>query len=118
VQEQNRKILKTVPITDLIVTCPPKDPTIQDPNNLCAHLLAFQRKTSQTGETGYDVEFDRVIDQPGHPEYRQHYVVSYPMLPNTVLVGTVPPTPSSTTPSPQTTQRTGATTSTTTQRKT
>jgi hypothetical protein len=67
-----------------------------DPGNDCADLTALQRKTVQTGETGYDVAFDRVIDQPGQPERRQRYHVHYPMLPNKVLVGIVPPTTTST----------------------
>ena len=40
-------------------------------------------RPSQPARPGYDVEFDRVIDQPGKPERRQHYRVHYPMLPNT-----------------------------------
>src|SRR5215510_12581074 len=47
-------------------------------------------------EKGYDVEFDRVIDQPGRPQVRQHYRVHYPMLQNTVLVGTAPVTTTTT----------------------
>ena len=49
------------------------------------------------GETGYDVEFDRVIEAPGRPTERQHYQVHYPMLQNTVLVGTTPATTTTTT---------------------
>jgi vancomycin resistance protein YoaR len=95
VREENRKILHTEPITDRLVPCSQATPT-DDPNGVCAHLQAPERETVTNGETGYDVEFDRVIDQPGHPEVRQHYRVHYPMLQNTVLVGTAPP-PSSTT---------------------
>jgi vancomycin resistance protein YoaR len=94
--EANRKILKTEPITDRIVPCPAKKPT-DDPNNDCAHLTALQRETTAGGETGYDVEFDRVILQPGKAPIRQHYQVHYPMLQNTVLVGTMPPAPTTTT---------------------
>jgi vancomycin resistance protein YoaR len=99
-KEANRKIVHTEPITDRTVPCPAEKPA-DDPNNDCAKLTAFERKTVATGETGYDVAFDRVIEQPGKPTIVQHYRVHYPMLQNTVLVGTVPPT---TTTSPTTTK--------------
>jgi vancomycin resistance protein YoaR len=94
--EANRKILKTVPITDRLVPCPAKKPT-DDPNNDCAHLTALERETTAGGETGYDVEFDRMILQPDKAPIRQHYQVHYPMLQNTVLVGTTPAPPTTTT---------------------
>ena len=93
--EANRKILHVEPITDRLVTCPAKKPT-DDPNNQCAKLTALVRETAATGETGYDVEFDRVIETPGRPTVRQHYRVHYPMLQNTVLVGTTPATTTTT----------------------
>jgi vancomycin resistance protein YoaR len=97
VKEENRKILHTEPITDRLVPCSAAKPT-DDPNNACANLHGLERETVATGETGYDVEFDRVIDQPGRPEVRQHYRVHYPMLQNTVLIGTAPaPSTTSTT---------------------
>jgi vancomycin resistance protein YoaR len=108
--EANRKIIHTEPITDRLVPCPATKPT-DDPNNQCAHLSALERETVATGETGYDVEFDRVITQPGKPEVRQHYRVHYPMLQNTVLVGTAPAT--TTTTAPQTTGPKTTTTPTT-----
>jgi vancomycin resistance protein YoaR len=95
VSEENRNLIHTEPITDELLTCPVKEPT-DDPNNDCADLTAFERETALTGETGYDVEFERVIDQPGQPERRQRYHVHYPMLPNKVLVGIKPPTTTST----------------------
>jgi vancomycin resistance protein YoaR len=104
VKEENRQILHTEPITDRFVPCPAAKPT-DDPNNACAHLQALARDTVAIGETGYDVEFDRVIDQPGHPEVRQHYRVHYPMLQNTVLVGTAPSTSTTTTPTTATTTK-------------
>ncbi len=121
--EANRKILKTVPITDRLVPCPAKKPT-DDPNNHCATLTAFERVTTATGETGYDVEFDRVITQPGRKPDRQHYQVHYPMLQNTVLVGTAPAAPttitttkkSTATTAPHTTTSKPTTTSTTAHR--
>jgi vancomycin resistance protein YoaR len=95
VREENRKLIHTEPITDQLLTCPVKKAT-DDPANDCADLTALQRTTVQTGETGYDVEFDRVIEQPGQPQRRQHYRVHYPMLPNKVLVGIIPPTTTAT----------------------
>ena len=93
--------MHTEPITDRLVPCPAKKPT-DDPNNDCATLTALETKDVAPGETGYDVEFDRVITQPGHPTVRQHYHVHYPMLQNTVLVGTAPPTTTTTTTKPAT----------------
>ena len=111
--EENRKILSTVPIADKPVNCPVADPTV-DPNNLCATLAKGQQKVATGGETGYDVEFDRVIDEPGQPPRRTHYYVHYPMLPNTVLVGTAPPTTTTTTTTRTTTGTTGKPAKTTT----
>ncbi len=93
--EANRKIVHTEPITDRLVPCPATKPA-DDPNNDCAKLTALERETTATGETGYDVEFDRVITQPGHATVIQHYRVHYPMLQNTVLVGTAPATTTTT----------------------
>jgi vancomycin resistance protein YoaR len=84
--ETNRKILHTEPITDRLIPCPVSKPT-DDPNNSCPKLLAGEHDTIASGETGYDVEFDRLITQPGKPPVQTHYRVHYPMLPNTVLVG-------------------------------
>jgi vancomycin resistance protein YoaR len=86
VREDNRKILKTEPITDQLIPCPVTKPT-DDPNNLCPGLKPGERVAVGSGETGYDVQFDRVITQPGRPEQRTHYTVHYPMLPNKYLVG-------------------------------
>jgi hypothetical protein len=94
VREENRREFNPVPITDQLITCPAK-PEI-DPTNICGSLSALERSTLATGEPGWDVEFDRVIDQPGKPERRHHYRVHYPMLKNKILVGTTPAT--STTP--------------------
>jgi vancomycin resistance protein YoaR len=109
--EANRTILHTEPITDRLVTCPAPKPA-DDPNDACAKLTAFQREISAPGETGYDDEFDRVIEQPGRPTVRQHYRVHYPMLPNTVLVGTAPPTTTTTIPPKTPTTRARTTTTT------
>jgi vancomycin resistance protein YoaR len=120
--EANRKILHVEPITDRLVTCPAEKPT-DDPNNQCAKLTALVRETAATGETGYDVEFDRVIETPGRPTVRQHYRVHYPMLQNTVLVGTTPATTTTATTAPKpptstpTTQRPAPKTTTTAPRR-
>jgi vancomycin resistance protein YoaR len=102
--EANRKIIHTEVITDRLVDCPAKKPT-DDPNNKCATLAAGERLTTATGETGYDVEFDRVITQPGKATITQHYRVHYPMLQNTVLVGKAPPVTTTTTVKPTTTTK-------------
>jgi vancomycin resistance protein YoaR len=119
--EANRKILHVEPITDRLVTCPAKQPT-DDPNNHCAKLTALVREIAATGETGYDVEFDRLIETPGRPAVRQHYRVHYPMLQNTVLVGTTPATTTTTAttapkPSTPTTKRPAPKTTTTAPRR-
>jgi vancomycin resistance protein YoaR len=111
--EANRQILHTEPITDRVVPCPAKNPT-DDPTDACAKLTALERETVAGGETGYDVEFDRVIEQPGQPTVIQHYQVHYPMLQNTVLVGTAPATTTTTTPGPTTTKPGAKPTTTTT----
>jgi vancomycin resistance protein YoaR len=112
VREENRRAFNPVPITDQLITCPAK-PEI-DPTNLCAGLSALERTTLATGEPGWDVEFDRVIDQPGRAERRHHYRVHYPMLRNKILVGTTPATSTtSTTKKGRTTTTTAKSTPTT-----
>jgi vancomycin resistance protein YoaR len=86
VHEINRQILHTEPITDSLLPCPVSRPTL-DPNNVCAVLAPGEHSTVQGGETGYDVTFTRVIDQPGKPERSMRYQVHYPMLPNRILIG-------------------------------
>src|SRR5262249_32676770 len=110
VKEENRKVLHTEPITDRLVPCSVAKPS-DDPNNACADLPALQRETVATGETGYDVEFDRVIDEPGQAEVRQHYRVHYPMLQNTVLIGTTPATSTTSTTTNTTTAKSSSTSS-------
>jgi len=46
-----------------------------------------------SGANGFDVAFDRVIEQPGRAERREHYTWHYTMLPNHVLVGSLPAPP-------------------------
>jgi vancomycin resistance protein YoaR len=107
VREENRRVLKEVPVTENVITCPVKKAT-DDPTNICASLKPGARSTAQTGETGFDVTFERVIDQPGKPQYRRRYSVHYPMLPVRILVGAGPPA-SATTAGPGTTKVTPTT---------
>ncbi|HET9728600.1 MAG TPA: VanW family protein [Acidimicrobiia bacterium] len=88
VREDNRHEYNFVPISDQLIKCPVDKPEL-DPNNDCARLNLFEKQTVATGEPGWDVTFERVIDEPGKPERREHYRAHYPMLPNKVLVGTV-----------------------------
>ena len=99
-REENLTTSNPVPVTDKLVPCPA--PKTVDPTDQCATLSAFQTEQISTGDSGFDVAFDRVIDQPGHAERREHYTWHYTMLPNQILVGTRPP-PSTTVPNPSTT---------------
>jgi vancomycin resistance protein YoaR len=90
VREENRVLTNPVPVTDKLVTCPA--PPNVDPNNVCATLSAGETARVSNGDNGFDVAFDRVIDQPGHAERREHYTWHYTMLPNQILVGSLPAT--------------------------
>jgi vancomycin resistance protein YoaR len=96
--EANLTMTNPVPVTDALVQCPASK-TI-DPNNYCATLAPGQQERISNGDAGFDVALDRVIDQPGRPERREHYTWHYTMLPNQVLVGagTAAPTTTTTTP--------------------
>ncbi len=113
VREENRTETNPVPVTDELVECPASK-TI-DPNAICASLSAGETEQIATGDPGFDVAFDRVIDQPGKTPRREHYTWHYTMLPNRILVGSNPaaattttttrpranrPVPGSTTPEP------------------
>ena len=93
VREENRTLSNPVPVTDKVFMCPA--PTTVDPNNVCATLSANEIARISNGDNGFDVAFDRVIDQPGHAERREHYTWHYTMLPNQVLVGSLPAPPTS-----------------------
>jgi vancomycin resistance protein YoaR len=99
-RQENLTTSNPVPVTDKLVPCPA--PKNIDPADQCATLSAFETVQVSTGDDGFDVAFDRVIDQPGHPERREHYTWHYTMLPNQVLVGTRPP-PATTVPDTSTT---------------
>jgi vancomycin resistance protein YoaR len=90
VREENRAITNPVPVADKLVSCPA--PANVDPNNVCATLSAGETARISNGDNGFDVAFDRVIDQPGHAQRREHYTWHYTMLPNQILVGSLPPT--------------------------
>ena len=98
VREENRTTTNPVPVTDKLVSCPASK-TI-DPYDVCAGLAAGEQERVSNGDAGFDVAFDRVIDQPGRPERREHYTWHYTMLPNQILVGAGAPAPSTTTTSP------------------
>jgi hypothetical protein len=100
-REENRTTSNPAPVTDKLTLCPAS--TTIDPANLCATLRAGETSEVSTGDPGFDVAFDRVIDQPGRPERREHYTWHYTMLPNQILVGIIPPPPTTPTSTPTTT---------------
>jgi vancomycin resistance protein YoaR len=85
-REENRSESNQVAVTDKTFQCPAAKTV--DPNNLCATLAPGETDQLSTGDAGFDVVFDRVIDQPGRPERREHYTWHYTMLPNQFLAGT------------------------------
>jgi vancomycin resistance protein YoaR len=113
VREENRTLTNPVPVTDKLITCPAAANI--DPNNVCATLSAGEFERVSVGDNGFDVAFDRVIDQPGHAQRREHYTWHYTMLPNQILVGSLPPTttvaPSSSTTTPRSSTTRAPTTS-------
>jgi len=118
VREENRVETNPVPVTDELIECPAS--TKVDPNAICASLSAGETEQISTGDPGFDVAFDRVIDQPGKPERREHYTWHYTMLPNRILVANNPAEPSTTTTTrpPPDRPRPGSTTAGGTQPKT
>jgi vancomycin resistance protein YoaR len=115
-REENVTTTNPVPVADKLVSCPASK-TI-DAYNVCATLAAGEQERISNGDAGFDVAFDRVIDQPGRPERREHYTWHYTMLPNQILVGAgsaAPPTtttaPPPTTPTTSTPRPTAPTTS-------
>jgi vancomycin resistance protein YoaR len=92
--EENRSTSNPVPIADQRILCPAS--TIVDPNDVCATLAPGQTEQVSTGDSGFDVAFDRVIDYPDRAARREHYTWHYTMLPNQILVGTDNPARSTT----------------------
>ena len=71
----------------------------------CAKLGAGETRLAESGHTGIDVEYFRVITRPGAEPVRQRFFWRYKMFPNKYLVGKgVPPTTAApgatTTPTP------------------
>ena len=110
VREENRVQSNPVPVSNDLVRCPAS--TTVDPNNLCTTLAAGEQEQISNGDPGFDVAFDRVIDQPGKPERREHYTWHYTMLPNQILVGAATAPPASL-PTTTTTREPGGTAPTT-----
>jgi len=98
VQEENRTQSNPVPVANQMIQCPASK--LVDPNDVCATLSAGETAQVSTGDPGFDVAFDRVIDQPGAAPRREHYTWHYTMLPNQILVGSgsAAPGPGSTRP--------------------
>jgi hypothetical protein len=88
VREENRTESNPVAVTDQTFQCPA--PPAVDPHDVCATLAPGERDQVSTGDAGFDVAFDRVIDQPGQPPRREHYTWHYTMLPNQFVVGSGP----------------------------
>jgi len=95
VREENRVETNPVPVKDELIACPASKTV--DPNNICGSLGPGEQERVSNGDPGFDVAFDRVIDQPGSPERREHYTWHYTMLPNQILVGAGSGAPSTTT---------------------
>jgi vancomycin resistance protein YoaR len=115
-REENRTMSNPVAVTDATFQCPASKTV--DPNDVCATLAPGEKTQVSTGDAGFDVAFDRVIDQPGKPERREHYTWHYTMLPNQFLVGsdsttsTAPGASTSTPPANATTSTPSASVST------
>jgi vancomycin resistance protein YoaR len=86
--EENHTESNPVAVTDQTFQCPAA-PAV-DPHDVCATLAPGERDQISTGDAGFDVALDRVIDQPGQPSRREHYTWHYTMLPNQFVVGTAP----------------------------
>ena len=75
------------PVTDQLIQCPASKTRRPERRVRDARARARREQVS-TGDAGFDVAFDRVIDQPGPAaQRREHYTWHYTMLPNQILVG-------------------------------
>ncbi|HEX5095064.1 MAG TPA: VanW family protein [Acidimicrobiia bacterium] len=104
VNEEDRKVLGETPVGDLYYDCPA--PANVDPNNVCANLPEGQSKRVEEGHAGADVEFYRVIEQPGHDTTRERFFWRYRKTDNKTVIGHAA--------APTTTVAPGATTATST----
>jgi vancomycin resistance protein YoaR len=103
VTQDGRQKLAEYPIVPQYFDCP--GPSGLDKTNACAKLGAGETKLAESGHTGIDVEYFRVITRPGAEPVRQRFFWRYKMFPNKFLVGKgVPPTTAApgatTTPTP------------------
>jgi vancomycin resistance protein YoaR len=98
VREEGRRVLGETPIENQNVECP--GPSGLDTANLCAGLPAGQTRLAERGHAGIEVEFYRVIEQPGKEPVRERFSWKYRMFPNKYLVGVAPPAPPPTTAPP------------------
>jgi vancomycin resistance protein YoaR len=96
VKEADRKVLAERPVDDLFYDCP--GPAGLDKDNVCATLPEGQTKRVEEGHTGYDVEFYRVITQPGHDTTRERFFWRYKMTADKTLVGHAAPAPTTLAP--------------------
>ena len=84
-READRSTSNPVAVTNQTFQCPA--PKLVDPNDVSATLAPGEQEQVSTGDAGFDVAFERVIDQPGKPERVEHYTWHYTMLPNQILIG-------------------------------
>jgi vancomycin resistance protein YoaR len=91
VTEEGRQKLAEYPIVPQYFDCP--GPAGLDKTDACAKLGAGETKLAESGHTGIDVEYFRVINRPGQEAVRQRFFWRYKMFPNKYLVGKgAPPT--------------------------
>ena len=106
VTEDGRKKLAEYPIVPQYFDCP--GPAGLDKTTACAKLGAGQTKLAESGHTGIDVEYFRVITRAGAEPVRQRFFWRYKMFPDKYLVGKG--TPATTAPLGATTAPTTPTT--------
>jgi vancomycin resistance protein YoaR len=106
VEEQDRKVLGETPVGDLYYDCPA--PANVDPNNVCATLPEGQSKRVEEGHAGIDVEFYRVIEQPGQETKRERFFWRYRKTDNKTVIGHAAAPTTTTVPGAPTTPTTAA----------
>ena len=85
VEEADRKVLGETPVGDLFYDCPA--PANVDPDNVCATLPEGQSRRVEEGHAGIDVEFYRVIEQPGQETKRERFFWRYRKTDNKTVIG-------------------------------